>query len=89
MSGFDPRTMTLSPPHLKKVIYIDQFAISDMMKAIDAKARGHNRVDPFWLRLFEALERVGKLRLAVCPSSPIHSEESLLAESLLRPRAYN
>jgi hypothetical protein len=81
MSGFDPRRMKLSPPHLKKVIYVDQFGISDMMKAVDAKARGHKRVDPFWLRLFEALERVCKLQLAVCPSSPIHREESLLAES--------
>lgn len=81
MSRFDPSTMTLSPPHLKKVIYIDQFAISDMMKAVDAKARAHKRVDAFWLRLFEALERVCKLQLAVCPSSPIHREESLLSHS--------
>src|SRR5712692_7896697 len=81
MTRFDPSTMTLSPPHRKKVIYIDQFAISDMMKAVDAKARAHKRVDPFWLRLFEALERVCKLQLAVCPSSPIHREESLLSGS--------
>ena len=81
MNRFDPTRMTLSPPHLKKVIYIDQFAISDMMKSIDAEARGHRRVDAFWLELFKALERVCKLQLAVCPSSPIHREESLVATS--------
>lgn len=50
-----------------------------MMKAVDAEARGHRRVDPLWLELFKALERVCKLQLAVCPSSPIHREESLVA----------
>jgi len=79
MSGFDPTRLTLSPPHLKKVLYLDQFAISDMMKAVDEQARGHGRVDQFWLELFKALERVCKLQLAVCPSSPIHREESLVA----------
>jgi hypothetical protein len=38
--------MTLSPPHRKKLFYIDQFAISDMMKAVDAQARAHKRVEP-------------------------------------------
>lgn len=33
-----------------------------MVKAVDSKARAHKKVDPFWLRLFQALERVCKLR---------------------------
>jgi hypothetical protein len=58
-------------PLEKKVIYIDQFAISNMMKAIDDTLESHDRTaaDPFWLELFEALERVCKLQLAICPDS--------------------
>ena len=77
---FDPETMLLDPPHLKKVVYVDQFAISEMVKAIDARSRAHTRVDPFWRQVFEALERVSKLQLIVCPWSPLHRDESLVSE---------
>ena len=76
---FDPHRMTLVPPHHKRVIYVDQFAISDMMKAVNVQARSHKRVDSFWLTVFELLERVCKLQLAVCPSSPVHRDESLVS----------
>lgn len=68
-------------PLKKKVIYVDQFAISNMMKALDVTARGHDRAraDAFWLALFEALERVCKLQLAICPDSEQHQEESLVS----------
>lgn len=76
---FDPETMVLDPPHLKKVIYLDQFAISEIVNAIDPQSKAHKRVDPFWRQAFEALERVSKLQLVVCPWSPIHQDESLLS----------
>ena len=76
---FDPDTMELDPPHLKKVVYLDQFAISNMVNAIDPQSKAHLRVPPFWLQAFEALERVSKLQLVVCPWSPIHRDESLLS----------
>jgi hypothetical protein len=76
---FDPETMVLDPPHLKKVIYLDQFAISEIVNAIDPQSKAHTRVDPFWRQAFEALERVSKLQLVVCPWSPIHQDESLLS----------
>ena len=76
---FDPETMVLDPPHLKKVIYLDQFAISEIVNAIDPQAKAHKRVSPFWRQVFEALERVSKLQLVVCPWSPIHRDESLLS----------
>jgi hypothetical protein len=65
----------------KKVIYIDQCAISNMMKALDVTSRAHDRAaaDPFWLSLFEQLERVCKLQLAVCPESHAHNDESLVS----------
>jgi hypothetical protein len=73
----------------KAIIYVDQFAISNMMKAIDDTASGHGRAkaDPFWLELFEALERSCKLQLAICPDSDQHHQESLVSpffESLER-----
>ena len=76
----DPHRMTLLPPHQKKVIYVDQFAISDMMKAVNVQAKAHKRVDPFWLEVFELLERACKLQFAVCPSSPVHRDESLVSK---------
>lgn len=65
----------------KKVIYVDQFAISNMMKAIDVSAKAHSKAaaDPFWITLFERLERVCKLQLAICPDSHQHRDESLLS----------
>ena len=65
----------------KKVVYVDQFAISNMMKAIDVAAKAHDRAaaDPFWLPLFEQLERVCKLQLAICPDSPSHRDESMVS----------
>ncbi len=80
LERFDPETMVLDPPHLKKVIYLDQFAISEMVKAINTTSRAHGHVDPFWRQVFEALERVCKLQLVVCPWSPIHRDESLVSE---------
>src|SRR6266576_4971578 len=71
--------MRLDPPHFKKVLYLDQFVISEIVNAIDPHAKAHARVDPFWRQVFEALERVSKLQLVVCPWSPIHRDESLLS----------
>jgi hypothetical protein len=68
-------------PTEKKVIYIDQFAISNMAKALNDKMKGHENAaaDPLWLKLFEALERVCKLQLAICPDSTAHRDESLVS----------
>ena len=72
--------MVLDPPHLKKVIYLDQFAISEMVKAIDTRSNAHERVNTLWRQVFDTLERVCKLQLVVCPWSPIHRDESLVSE---------
>jgi hypothetical protein len=76
---FAPETMVLDPPHLKKVVYLDQFVISEIVNSIDPQSKAHTRVDPFWRQAFEALQRVSKLQLVVCPWSPIHRDESLLS----------
>src|SRR5258708_3053049 len=64
----------------KKIIYLDQFVISEMMKAIHEKLGKTGRVDPFWLRLFEKLGRLSHLQLIICPDSHYHQQESLLYE---------
>ena len=73
----------------KKVIYIDQFAISNMMKFLNPATKSHKKVkdDIFWGKLFEQLHTLCKLQLIICPDSDMHETESLLApnyESLKR-----
>jgi hypothetical protein len=68
------------PPLSKKVIYLDQFALSNMMKEIDASRAGNlsQTHGDFFLELFKQLDRLGKLQLIVCPRSNIHFNESIV-----------
>lgn len=70
------------PALSKKVIYLDQFAVSDMAKAINPhmKANQQGKVDSIWLELFKKVERLAKLQLIVCPDSSFHQDESMLSE---------
>jgi hypothetical protein len=66
-------------PRLRKaVVYIDQFAISNMMKALNPGAKSHESAasHPLWLRLFDRLDRLRQLQLIVCPTSDEHDRES-------------
>jgi hypothetical protein len=67
------------PDIRKKIIYIDQFAFSNIMKVLTPDAKGHERTasNPFWKELFETLGVVCHLQLAVCPDSKQHQYESL------------
>ena len=81
------------PALSKKVVYLDQMVLSNIAKALDPVWRGTRRKeqDPFWLTVFKQLERLLKLQLIVCPSSPIHERESLVtpyASVLERLREY-
>lgn len=71
----------LLPKLNKKVIYIDQFAISNMMKFLNPSVRSHENVkkDNFWGKLFGQLNSLCKLQLIICPDSDMHENESLLA----------
>lgn len=55
------------PPITKKIIYIDQFALSKMVK---------NKDEPFWAELHDRLTRLSANEIITCPYSPIHIEES-------------
>ena len=67
------------PPIEKKVIYIDQFAISNMMMSINPNTKAHQRgrVDEVWLKLFERLHTLCQLQVIICPDSHMHSQESM------------
>ena len=64
------------PPVNKKVIYLDQMVISHMTKALHPTAAAGRQIDPFWRELFERLDVVCKMQLAICPDSATHREES-------------
>lgn len=62
----------------KKVVYLDQMAISNMMNVINPKTK--KNPEEKWKTLFEKLDRLCKLQLIICPSSSIHEEESVATE---------
>lgn len=65
----------------KKVIYLDQFVISNMMKALNPETKAYRKgtIDQFWLTLYERLDSLCKLQLIICPMSESHREESLFS----------
>lgn len=58
----------------KQIIYLDQFALSNMAKSLHPDTRG--KVDPFWKDLFGKLDTLCKLQAIICPKSNFHDEES-------------
>lgn len=56
------------PKITKKIIYLDQVALSGMVKAKDS----------FWPALQAKLGSLAYLQIVVCPTSEIHEDESLL-----------
>jgi hypothetical protein len=60
------------PKITKKIIYLDQLFISNMVKA----------KQPFWSDLHKRLGSLAGFQLIVCPYSDIHNEESLLSPDL-------
>ncbi len=66
------------PPVKKKIVYVDQNGISNMMKALNPDAKGHERAleNPFWLELYDRLDISGSMQLLLCPSSDTHGLES-------------
>jgi hypothetical protein len=67
------------PKLRKKIIYLDQFVISNLMKLKNPATPGHTRVvsDRFWQELHDLLFQLRHLQLICCPDSGSHEEESL------------
>lgn len=83
---------TRLPALQKRIIYVDQMVLSNMAKALDPVWRATRKAqDPYWLDLFDQLERLVKLQVVVCVESPIQDEESAVTpyvDTLRRLREY-
>ncbi|OGG24042.1 hypothetical protein A3A79_02495 [Candidatus Gottesmanbacteria bacterium RIFCSPLOWO2_01_FULL_43_11b] len=74
-------TESYSLPKLKKkVIYLDQMVISEMMKLLHptTEITRRVRVKGVWKEVFAKLDRLVKLQLIICPDSTTHLHESLV-----------
>lgn len=78
----EPLHITSLPKLKKKIIYLDQCAISEMMKVLNPKTKAYKKgnVDKYWIIMFEKLDVLCKLQLIICPFSESHIDESLLSE---------
>lgn len=67
------------PPIKKKLIYLDQFVISNIMNSLDKKGPKYNKIkkDTYWLRLFTVLSKLIQAQVIICPYSRYHFKESL------------
>jgi hypothetical protein len=74
------------PPPDKKVVYLDQNAISEMAKVDNPnlKKNPERSVHPVWLELKEKLQLLIQAQLVVCPESECHFLESLVMASAYR-----
>ena len=65
----------------KKVIYLDQFALSNLMKAANNSFRPNTNVQEvaFWKSLYNKVNNIVLKQLAVFPNSLLHLNESLLS----------
>jgi transcription elongation factor Elf1 len=70
------------PELRRKIIYLDQFVVSNLMKLVTPSSKGHERVkaDAFWRELYDLLIQLRRLQLIVCPYSESHENESLTFE---------
>src|SRR6185369_5086441 len=69
------------PALTKKVIYLDQFVFSNILKTLSTEIPGHERakVEPLWRELFESLDVLSRMQLIACPDSTEHHSESLIS----------
>lgn len=70
------------PPVNKRIVYLDQNAISEMAKATNPTTKGHSRVHEIWIKLYHRLARLVRLQVIVCPASEYHRRESRLTPQL-------
>ena len=66
------------PPLQKKIIYLDQMVISNMMKSIQPQNEGKPEFK-MWKDLFDILSKLSQLQLICCPRSELHTQESVVS----------
>lgn len=67
------------PPVDKKVIYLDQFAVSEVFKVKSGIRRAGANSQAFWEEAERLIKRVYLLQQAIFPDSNIHSDETLVS----------
>ncbi len=75
-------TVNIRLPKLnKRIIYLDQLAISEMLKAGEQLSKTHEgrAVAPFWGQALQKLHRLCRLQLIACPDSHFHYDESAVS----------
>ncbi len=69
------------PPVRKKIIYLDQYVVSNLMKLDNPALRRTEKLaaTPFWEELRDLLTELRNLQLIVCPDSASHVSESRIS----------
>jgi hypothetical protein len=70
------------PKLRKKIIYLDQFVISNLVKLKNptTPAQALLAADPFWQELYELIFQLRYLQMIACPDSWSHREESRISK---------
>ncbi len=79
--GFEKSHFYPLPKLNKKIIFLDQFVISNFMKLLNPRTKAHEKIvnDPFWQSFFEKISILTKGQFILCPKSSSHTNESLLS----------
>jgi transcription elongation factor Elf1 len=69
------------PEVRKKIIYLDQFVISNLVKLKNPKTPAQTKLaaDPFWQELYDLIFQLRYLQMICCPDSWSHEEESRIS----------
>lgn len=76
-TGYEPAERFILPELNKKIVYLDQFVISEMVKVKSDPSRRE-----IWLELYNLIDGLVLDQIIVCPDSHYHEEESELFVSM-------
>jgi transcription elongation factor Elf1 len=63
----------------KKVVYLDQFVVSELFKLRNGTRKPNAANEEFWMRLDQSVRRAMLLQRAVFPHSDLHSDETTVS----------
>lgn len=66
------------PKVSKKVLYLDQFAVSEIFKTKERKRRTNAPHTEFWAEVTDLLDQALMLQQIICPASDIHRDETMV-----------
>lgn len=67
------------PPLKKKLVYVDQFVISNIMNSLDKTSSKYENIrkDPYWIELYKLISKLVQNQRIICPYSHYHFKESI------------